>query len=117
MNPTTTTTTTTSSLTFNVATDFEDQLNEKIHLHLKARKGRKCLTIIDGLHFDSKEDTKKFIKVAQAKFATSGCLKSMVEYNDKADVFCFAGDRRYEFVELIKKEYGKDDNVFQVHGD
>jgi translation initiation factor 1 (eIF-1/SUI1) len=96
--------------------DFEEQLNEQIHLHLKARTGRKCLTIIDGLTFDTEADSKKFLKLAQTKFATSGCKKQMVEYNATTAVYCFSGDRRYDFVELIKAEYNKPDSVFKVHG-
>lgn len=105
-------------MTFNASKDFDfqEQLNEKIHLHLKARTGRKCLTIIDGLTFDTDAESKKFLKLAQTKFATNGCKKQMVEYNATTDVYCFSGDRRYDFVELIKKEYGKTDDVFNVHG-
>jgi translation initiation factor 1 (eIF-1/SUI1) len=95
--------------------EFENQINEKIHLHLMAKAGRKCLTVIDGLELSS-EDEKKFLKLGKSKFSTTGYKKLMPEYNSKSEVYCFFGDHRNAFVELIKKEYGKQDNVFHIHG-
>ena len=70
------------------AKEFEEALNEKIHIHLLVKTARKCIPIIDGLELASEEE-KTFLKAAKTKFATSGYKKLMTEYNDKAEVYCF----------------------------
>jgi translation initiation factor 1 (eIF-1/SUI1) len=97
------------------AKEFEEALNEKIHIHLLVKTARKCITIIDGLELTSEEE-KTFLKTAKTKFATSGYKKLMTEYNEKTEVYCFFGDKRYEFVELLKDKFGKSNDVIHVHG-
>jgi translation initiation factor 1 (eIF-1/SUI1) len=97
------------------AKEFEEALNEKIHIHLQVKTARKCITIIDGLELTPEEE-KTFLKMAKTKFATSGYKKLMTEYNEKAEVYCFFGDKRYDFVELLKSKFGKRDDIIHVHG-
>ena len=97
------------------AKEFEDALNEKIHIHLQVKTARKCITIIDGLELTPEEE-KTFLKKAKTKFATSGYKKLMTEYNESKEVYCFFGDKRYAFVDLLKSDFGKIDDIMQVHG-
>ncbi len=95
--------------------EFQNQINEKIHLYLMSKAGRKCLTVIDGLEL-TPEQEKGFLKLGKTKLCTTGYKKLMLEYNNKTEVYCFFGDHRNSFAELIKKEYGKSDDLFHIHG-
>lgn len=51
-----------ATITFiNQINEFEKELNEQIHIHMMATKGRKCITMLDGFVLE-KDDEKKFMK-------------------------------------------------------
>ena len=105
-----------ATITFiNQINEFEKELNEQIHIHMMATKGRKCITMLDGFVLE-KDDEKKFMKTCQKKFSTNGYKKLIPEINEKTELICFAGDVRYALKELLQQEYEKSESTIRVHG-
>ncbi len=98
----------------------ENELNEKygseIHMHRVSRGTRKCDVIIQGLQFKTPEESKTFITTISKKFGISGCVKIMEDYDKKNNVYVFTGDKRDEIVEILVKNYNKDNDFIKYHG-
>jgi len=100
------------SLIFNNDTNFdnETQLKQndiKIHIHVKKRNNRKCITIVSGLSNDL--DLKAIVRYMKRKYGCSGII------NDENKLE-FSGDQRESFFNfLIEESISKKDNII-IHG-
>ncbi|KAH7126741.1 translation initiation factor SUI1 [Dendryphion nanum] len=87
---------------------------EKIHIRIQQRNGRKTLTTVQGL--PKKFDQKKILKVIKKKFACNGTI---VEDEAMGEVIQLQGDQRKDVQEFLidkKDGLGLDGKNIQVHG-
>ena len=83
----------------------EGLMNNKIHLKLVQRTGRKYITIIEDLNIDFH---KKFIKDCKKNFSTNGWINDNIIYLN--------GDNRDKVKDLLIKKYNIEEDNIYVHG-
>lgn len=97
--------------------DLDYQFDNDIHIHKHMRGGgKKCNTIISGLNFKNKEETKEFLSKITKKFGIGGCQKIVTEIDEKNTVLVFTGDYREKIKTLLIEEYNKDEESIKIHG-
>ena len=87
---------------------FDDNhvlMNNKIHIKLVQRTGRKYITIIEDLNIDLH---KKFIKNCKKLFNTNGWITE--------DIIYLNGDNRDKVKELLIKKYNIENDNIYIHG-
>ena len=89
--------------------------DNEIHIYKQSR-GRKSDTIISGLIFENKDDTKLFLSSCKKKFGIGGCHKMLLEINKDMMVFVFTGDMREKIKKLLINDYSKNEDLIKVHG-
>lgn len=97
--------------------DLDESLDQKlimIHIKLKQRNGKKCITIIEGLEQIEKENKEKFFETI------AKCLKKKfncgVSIKKPFFIIQLSGDHRNEIKDyLINKKLLKEDQI-KVHG-
>jgi translation initiation factor 1 (eIF-1/SUI1) len=90
-------------------------INNEIHMYKQAR-GRHCDTVISGLKFETKEETKTFISTIKKKFGIGGCQKLMEDINKDEPVFVFTGDLRDKIIKILVEVYNYDSKLIKKHG-
>lgn len=87
-------------------------LNEKIHLRIQQRNGKKCITIISGLPTDL--DQKRVCKHMRKTFCCNGSLDDDEEHGT---IIQLQGDQRINVKEwLLFNEIVKDESYIVIHG-
>ena len=100
---------------FNAEDELREEFDFKIHIH-KQLRGRKCMSIIQGLSFNSKEESKTFLSTITKKFGIGGCLKKLDNIDESNEVFVFTGDCREKLKELLVSDYSKTSDNIILHG-
>lgn len=96
-----------------IISDFDDVACEtKIHIRLRTRNARKCVTTIEGL--DAQLDLKKMIQHLRRTFNCSGTI--IPDEDTGMDVLQFSGDQRHNLKAfLLKEDITQEANII-VHG-
>jgi translation initiation factor 1 (eIF-1/SUI1) len=89
--------------------------NNEIHMYRQAR-GRRCDTIISGLKFENKEETKNFISLIKKKFGIGGCQKTIENVDKNNPVFVFTGDLRDKIIKMLIEDYNYEPKLIKKHG-
>ncbi|KAK8802123.1 hypothetical protein WA158_006517 [Blastocystis sp. Blastoise] len=85
--------------------------HEKVHLRIQQRRGRKCITIVQGLATDL--NLKKILKAWKNTFKCNG---SIVEDEEAGKIIQLQGDHRADIHEfLIHEEINHEDDII-IHG-
>lgn len=87
----------------------------EIHMYKQAR-GRNTDTVIVGLKFNTKENSKTFVSSIKRKFGISGCQKNMEEMDKENPVFVFTGDLRDKIIKVLIDDYKCDAKAFKKFG-
>lgn len=90
-------------------------LNKEIHMY-KHSRGRRCDTIISGLEFQSKEETKTFLSFIKKKFGIGGCQKELADIDKDNQVLVFTGDLRDKIIKILVSDYKVDPTLIKKHG-
>merc|ERR1712048_350306 len=92
-------------------TDFpeDEELQQRVHVRVQQRNGRKCVTTVQGLADDL--DLKKILKYVKRMFNTNG---TVVNHED-GDVIQLQGDQRKNIARFIT-EFKISDGEITVHG-
>ncbi len=101
---------------YNPETELDNKYLNEIHMHRVNRGSRKHDIIIQGLVFDTNEETKAFITLISKKFGINGCNKMSLDYDTKNSVFIFSGDKRDAIRDILIESYGKDEDFIKYHG-
>ena len=91
---------------------FDDEVNSlRIHIRMQKRRGKKCLTLIEGLPNDL--DLKKIVKIGKQLFKTAGTIK----LNNNGDkIIMFQGDFRNEVKQFLIEYNIAEKSQITVHG-
>lgn len=101
---------------YNPETELDDKYSNEIHMHRVNRGARKHDIIIQGLVFNSNDETKDFISSIKKKFGINGCYKLIPDYDSKNNVFIFSGDKREEIKNILVETYKRDEEFIKYHG-
>jgi translation initiation factor 1 (eIF-1/SUI1) len=82
----------------------------------KQSRGRHFDTIISGLEFKTKEETKTFISVIKKKFGIGGCQKILDHIDNNNMVFVFTGDSRDKIIKILVDCYNYNITSIIKHG-
>jgi len=96
--------------------DIENNLNSDIHIYVQQRGTKKSDTIIKGLFFANKIESKAFLSSIKKKFGINGCIKKMEDIDSMNDVFQFSGDYGIKIKDVLIKDYSKKEENFKLHG-
>ena len=89
--------------------DLDKEFDEKIHLRVVKRNGRKCVTTIEGFRQD---DPKKFLKYIKKKLCCNGNLTK----SENEEILQLQGDQRSEIREMLVQRYHVKEKHIVVHG-
>jgi len=92
-----------------------NSINNEIHMYKQAR-GRRSDTIISGLQFKTKDESKAFILNIKKKFGIGGCQKMMEDMDKDFPVFVFTGDLRDKIIKILVDSYKYDPKLIKKHG-
>ncbi len=92
-----------------------NSINNEIHMYKQAR-GRRSDTIISGLQFKTKDESKSFILNIKKKFGIGGCQKMMEDMDKDFPVFVFTGDLRNKIIKILVETYKYDSKLIKKHG-
>lgn len=101
---------------YNPENELSVKFDNDIHIHKQMRGAKKCITIINGLNFNTKEETKDFLGKIKKKFGIGGCQKIISDIDENNMVFVFMGDYREKIKSLLVEEYNKNDESIFIHG-
>ena len=101
---------------YNPETELNLNYDKEIIMHKQLRKSKKCDTIIQGLIFNTKEESKEFISKIKRKLGIGGCQKMIENLDNKNLVFIFMGDYRDKIKDILIQEYGKVDEFIKYQG-
>lgn len=87
----------------------------EIHMYKQAR-GRNTDTVIVGLKFNTKENSKTFVSSIKRKFGINGCQKIMEEMDKENPVYVFTGDLRDKIIKVLVDEYKCNTGAFKKFG-
>lgn len=87
----------------------------EIHMYKQAR-GRNTDTVIVGLLFNSKDNSKSFVSSIKRKFGIGGCQKIMEEMDKENPVFIFTGDNRDKIIKVLVENYKCDISAIKKFG-
>ncbi|KAH6630159.1 translation initiation factor SUI1-domain-containing protein [Chaetomium sp. MPI-SDFR-AT-0129] len=93
------------------------QSQEKIHIRIQQRNGRKTLTTVQGI--PTKFDHKKILKVIKKEFACNGTIISSAESKGMGEVIQLQGDHRLKIKEFLADAdagLGLDEKTIKIHG-
>ena len=82
-----------------------------IHIRVKQRNGRKCITTIQGLNAEI--DMKKVLKACKKSM---NCNGTVVDDEKMGQVIQLQGDKREEFKKFIVENELAEANTIKVHG-
>jgi translation initiation factor 1 (eIF-1/SUI1) len=88
---------------------------DEIHLYKQAR-GRNTDTVIVGLKFNTKENSKTFVSSIKRKFGINGCQKIMEEMDKENPVYVFTGDLRDKIIKVLVDVYKCNAGAFKKFG-
>lgn len=92
-----------------------NSINNEIHMYKQAR-GRRSDTIISGLQFKTKDESKSFILNIKKKFGIGGCQKMMEDMDKDFPVFVFTGDLRDKIIKILVENHKCDPKLIKKHG-
>jgi translation initiation factor 1 (eIF-1/SUI1) len=101
---------------FDKNNEIENNLNLDIHIFVQQRGTKKSDTIIKGLFFPSKDESKLFLSTIKKKFGVNGSIKKMEDIDPVNDVFQFTGDHGIKIKDVLIKDYSKKEENFKLHG-
>lgn len=82
----------------------------------KQSRGRRCDTIISGLEFKSKDETKTFLSSIKKKFGIGGCQKDIPDIDKNNQVLLFTGDLRDKIIKILVEEHKINPSLIKKHG-
>jgi len=88
----------------------QTQVQEKIHIRIQQRNGRKTLTTVQGL--PSVLDFKKILKVVKKEFACNGTIID----DEAGQVIQLQGDQRKQLKGFLVNELEINGDDIKVHG-
>ena len=88
----------------------------EIHIYVHQRGTRKADTIIKGLVFPDKDETKKFLSSIKQIFGINGCIKMLEEIDPVNKVFSFTGNYGEKIKNELIKKYNKSECMIIIHG-
>lgn len=97
----------------NFVEEIISQDNE-IHIYKNIR-GKKCDTVISGLLFKKKDETKDFLTNIKKRFGVGGCYKMIPEINKTDMVYVFMGDYRDKIRNVLINEYDIKREMIKMH--
>jgi len=87
----------------------------EIHMYKQAR-GRNTDTVIVGLKFNTKDNSKTFVSSIKRKFGINGCQKIMEEMDKENPVYVFTGDLRDKIIKVLVDDYKCNAGAFKKFG-
>jgi hypothetical protein len=87
----------------------------EIHMYKQAR-GRNTDTVIVGLLFNNKDNSKTFVSFIKKKFGINGCQKMMDDMDKENPVFVFTGDFRDKIIKILVENYKCDIKAIKKFG-
>jgi translation initiation factor 1 (eIF-1/SUI1) len=94
-----------------------NNIDQEIHIYKQSRgKGKKIDSIVVGLEFPNKDESKIFLSSVKKKFGAGGCQKEMAELSKDKLVFVFTGDLTDKLKILLVNNYGKNIDLIKIHG-
>jgi len=97
--------------------DVEEDLNDFdniIHIYSHKIKNKNT-TVLNGLKFNDKTESKQFITYIKKKFGIAGYEAFIEKINDKNNVCVFSGDYREKIKDVLINEYNKSDENIEIH--
>ncbi len=88
----------------------------EIHIYVHQRGTRKADTIIKGLEFADKDESKKFLSSIKQTFGINGCIKTIEEIDPINKVFSFTGNYGEKIKNELVKKYNKNEDLITIHG-
>jgi translation initiation factor 1 (eIF-1/SUI1) len=88
----------------------------EIHIYVHQRGTRKADTIIKGLEFADKDESKKFLSSIKQAFGINGCIKTIEEIDPDNKVFSFTGNYGEKIKNELVKKYNKNEDLITIHG-
>jgi translation initiation factor 1 len=90
--------------------DLDKEFDDKIHLRVVKRNGRKCLTTIEGF---TQDEPKKFLKLIKKKLCCNGNVTSTILGQP---ILQFQGDHRSDIREILIIKYKIKEKQIVKHG-
>ncbi|KAM4606273.1 eukaryotic translation initiation factor 1b [Polymixia lowei] len=84
---------------------------DKIHIRIQQRNGRKTLTTVQGIAHDY--DKKKLVKAFKKKFACNG---TVIEHSEYGEVIQLQGDQRKNICQFLLEFGIVREEQLKVHG-
>jgi translation initiation factor 1 (eIF-1/SUI1) len=88
----------------------------EIHIYVHQRGTRKADTIIKGLEFADKDESKKFLSSIKQAFGINGCIKMIEEIDPDNKIFSFTGNYGVKIKDELVKKYNKNEDLITIHG-
>lgn len=101
---------------FNSFGNTDTNSDSEIHIYVHQRGTRKADTIIKGLVFADKEESKKFLSSIKQAFGINGCIKMIEEIDPDNKVFSFTGNYGEKIKNELVKKYSKNEDLITIHG-
>lgn len=101
---------------YNPVSELDNKYSKEIHLHRIPRGGKKCDIIIQGLIFESNDDSKEFIKSVSTKTGVGGSHKMIDKYDKNNKVYIFTGDKRDDIVDILINKYEYEKEFIKYYG-